>query len=321
MTQRYRTGYSAVLEWLRIAVRELGNHSDRLNAINVFPVADGDTGSNMYRTARAALDEVEARPESKDLGALLTVAGRAGLEAAHGNSGTLLAVVLVGAGEALDGEHNLTAENFAKALDTARVRAWSALSEPVPGTMLSVLESAAQAAARTVARAEGEQGRALLGHSLVEARRAAYGAVLATTEQLDQLAAARVVDAGAVGLYLFMDALFCAVTGREFDDEDYEPLQGYGIGDPEIASHAPQEEGVEVMCTVTATPLDAATLRATLDSVGDSVVMTPVNPVGEAFRWRIHVHVPEAGTALDAVGRYGEPGEVSVTSLCTHEDA
>ncbi len=317
MTPRHRTGYAAVRSWLSIAVQELANHSDRLNAINVFPVADGDTGSNLYRTARAALDEVEARPDAEDLGALLGVAGRAGLEGAHGNSGTLLAVMLVGMGETLRGERNLTAANLAEALETARVRAWSALSEPVPGTMLSVLEAAALSARAVVRHAGEEQGRALLAHALEAMRTACLQAVRDTSTQLDALSRAHVVDAGAVGLALVLDALDCAVTGRVFADDDYEPLQGYGIGAPDVTREAAQDEGVEVMCTVTATPLQAATLRAGLDAVGTSVLMSPVSPVGEAFRWRVHVHVASAELALDAVAQVGPADEVSITSLCT----
>lgn len=321
MKQRLSTGYPAVLEWLRIAVRELANHSDRLNAINVFPVADGDTGSNLYRTARAALDEVEARPEAKDLGALLSVAGRAGLEGAHGNSGTLLAVVLAGMGEALEDVRNLTGPCLAKALDAARVRAWSALSEPVPGTMLSVVEEAAQAANAAVeTAAPEEQGRALLGKVIDAALDASYQAVRATESQLDRLAQAHVVDAGAVGLHIVLDALSCAVNGRVFSDAPYEPLDGYGIDDLPVLGTVETNTGVEVMCSVTATPLEAALLRAALDSVGDSVLMSPVTPVGESFRWRVHVHVEDAELALREVARVGVPEHVSITSLCTHPD-
>lgn len=320
-TPRLSTGYQAVLTWLRCTVRELANHSDRLNAINVFPVADGDTGSNLYRTARAALDEIESRPDAEDLGALLGVAGRAGLESAHGNSGTLLGVFFVGMAEPLRGVHNLTAEHLAQALDVARIRAWSALSEPVPGTMLSVLEAAAEAAVSTVRQQSAQsQGRALLGCVLEAVRAASYAAVRTTETQLPMLGEAHVVDSGAVGLHLVLDCLCCAVTGREFDDEDYEPLDGYGIDSPAIAAHVEQHDGVEVMCTITADPLQAATLRASLDAVGDSVLMSPVTDVGDEFRWRVHVHVKEASTALDVVARVAEPGDVSITSLCADAD-
>lgn len=321
MKQRLSTGYPAVLEWLRIAVRELANHSDRLNAINVFPVADGDTGSNLYRTARAALDEVEARPEAKDLGALLSVAGRAGLEGAHGNSGTLLGVILAGMGEALRDVNNLTGESLALALESARVRAWSALSDPVPGTMLSGMEAAAVAARRAVETAESqEQGRALLGKVIDAALEASYEAVRATEAQLERLSTARVVDAGAVGLHIVFDALSCAVNARVFSDAAYEPLDGYGIDALPVLDAVERNTGVEVMCSVTASALDAALLRAALDAVGDSVLMSPVSPAGEDFRWRVHVHVAEAELALAEVARVGVAEDVAVTSLCTDPD-
>jgi dihydroxyacetone kinase-like predicted kinase len=319
MTAKIATGASAVLAWLDGTVRLLGNHSDRLDAINIFPVADGDTGSNLYLTARTAHDAVSML-DADDLGELLGLAGRAGMESARGNSGTLLAVVFAGFAEPLRGHQRLTGQLIAAGLDRARVRSWSALSEPVPGTMLSIIAEAADAAAETVMHSRIEPtSRAAVVEVLDSVCAAALGAVIATESQLGPLATAHVVDAGAVGLLLTLDALRAAVTGEAFDDDRYAPLHGYGIQDPHITASARPETGVEVMCTIALSPLEAATLRAELDAVGDSVIMTAVNETDDGYRWRVHVHVPREEDALEAIGRAGEPVNVSVTDLCTHE--
>lgn len=319
MAQRLRTGRSAVLRWLESSAAELGQHTERLNAINVFPVADADTGNNLYRTARAAADAV-AGAQTHDLGELVTLAGRAGLVGAHGNSGTLLGVVLLGLGAAWRGEPRLSAPSLASGLEAARTQAWAALSDPVPGTMLSVLEDAADAAsfAAGAASTRGDDAEEALAGVLDAVVSRAQRAVEGTEEQLGALREAKVVDAGAVGMLLVLECLRCAVLEAPVNQDRYDSLHGYGTGAPRAAALAAREEGVEVMCTVVAEPLDAATLRAHLDSVGDSVVMSPLEQLGEAWRWRVHVHVSEASVALDVISAVGEPSDLAVTDLCTH---
>ena len=144
MSQKLDTSGRAITQWLERSVKSLGNHSDRLNAINVFPVADGDTGSNLYLTARAGHDAV-SELDSPDVGGYLEIAARAAMESARGNSGTLLAVFLSGLAEPLIGADRLTAPGLAAGLERAKVRAWSALSDPVDGTMLAVINAPALA--------------------------------------------------------------------------------------------------------------------------------------------------------------------------------
>ncbi|WP_230008500.1 DAK2 domain-containing protein, partial [Microbacterium sp. Bi128] len=135
--------------WLGKAETTLGNHSDRLNAINIFPVADGDTGTNLYLTVRAAAHAADAAvpghpdgaahaapdPTLHDVGAVLAQAGQVAMEQARGNSGTLFAVFLCAAAEPLAGHTRISSPLLAAALNRAQIRAWSALSDPVPGTM------------------------------------------------------------------------------------------------------------------------------------------------------------------------------------------
>ncbi|WP_417218669.1 DAK2 domain-containing protein [Arthrobacter sp.] len=320
MTGKIATGVPAAAAWLESMVGSLANHSDRLDAINIFPVADGDTGSNLYLTARTAHDAVSVL-ESDDLGDFLATAGRAGMESARGNSGTLLAVYLVGFSEPLRGHQRLTGPLLAAALERGRVRAWSALSDPVPGTMLSVAEAAARAATGALTASTADpSSRAHLREVLDAVQSAVLASVVSTESQLGALSTARVVDAGAVGMMLVIDTLYAAVTGDGLDESRYTPLHGYGIQDPHIHSVSEAEEGVEVMCTIALDALEAATLRARLDSIGTSVVMSAVSDGADGYRWRVHVHAPRAEEALDAMRQAGEPVNISVTDLCTHDD-
>ncbi|WP_120520432.1 DAK2 domain-containing protein [Arthrobacter celericrescens] len=346
--------------WLGKAETTLGNHSDRINAINIFPVADGDTGTNLYLTVRAAtaaLSGVEAKeprsseggqakpepakPEqANDVGAVLAAAGRAAMEQARGNSGTLFAVFLCAMAEPLAGHSRLSAPLLAAALHRAQIRSWSALSEPVSGTMLSVLEAAAQAAGEVDAAQNGDDSNQALGLALDAAVDAAVRAVVRTEEQLAPLHEAHVVDAGGVGMLLVLDCLRSAVLGEELQDELLDGLHGYDVQDPHIHTGLPDDEGVEVMCTIELSPLAAATLRQKLDELGDSVIMSQVGSVAgpgshdgdehddddadgieASYRWRVHVHVPEAGPAVEAIRALGEPSDISVSQLALPRDS
>lgn len=338
----------------------LGNHSDRLNAINIFPVADGDTGTNLYLTVRAAHRALQdAAPadagqvhvqvpvpdqgapellgqqtlnqpvpssqqaQLNDVGAVLARAGHAAMEQAKGNSGTLFSVFLCAAAEPLAGHARLTSSLLAAALNRAQIRAWSALSDPVPGTMLSVMEAAGRAAAAVDAGQNGNDSNHALGLVLDAAVEAALEAVVRTERQLDALQAAHVVDAGGVGMLLILDCLRSAVLGEELRSELLDGLHGYDLQDPHIHADMPDDDGVEVMCTINLSPLDAATLRQRLDELGDSVIMSQVGPSADAegrYRWRVHVHVPGPAPALGLIRSLGDPADVSVSELALPRD-
>lgn len=311
----------AIRLWLATATTSLGNHSDRLNAINIFPVPDGDTGSNLYSTVAAAAQAL-INEDREDLGEYLGLAATAAMENARGNSGTLVAVILSALAESLEGVDRLTAQTLALALDRATVRSWAALSEPVAGTMLSVLESTATSV-RTIAANQDESGHGLriaLEHMVA----AAVEAVRETESQLKALSAAHVVDSGGVGLLLLLDALRAAVLGEELDPDLLDGLSGYGTDDPHIHQSAEHVEGFEVMCSIDLSALDAATLRYELDRAGDSVIMSAVKTLNEEeqlFRWRVHVHVPDKELALDAIKKVGTAENLVISDLCTHESA
>ncbi|MGZ2225004.1 DAK2 domain-containing protein [Glutamicibacter nicotianae] len=314
------TSVRAIREWLARSVKSLGNHSDRLNAINVFPVADGDTGSNLYLTARAGHDAI-SKLESDDIGGFLEVAARASMESARGNSGTLLAVFLSGLSEPWSGHERLTAPLLALGLERAKVRSWSALSEPVEGTMLSVINAISLAAGSTLAHLKTDpDSRAALDAVLTQMGQAAQLAVRGTEAELPSLVKAGVVDAGAVGMLIIIDELCAAIRSESTEFDSYDDFHGYRSQDPHIHLTEETESGVEVMCTVSLDALGAATLRGLLDSMGNSVIMSPVNQLQEdTYRWRVHVHVPDAEPALELIRKHGDPVNISVTDLCTHD--
>ncbi|GAA3312559.1 hypothetical protein GCM10017710_14670 [Arthrobacter ramosus] len=244
--------------------------------------------------------------------------------------------------EPLAGHTRLSAPLLAAALNRAQIRAWSALSEPVPGTMLSVLEAAARAAGECDTAHNSDDSNQALGLALDAAVNAALDAVVRTEDQLAPLHAAHVVDAGGVGMLLILDCLRSAVLGEELQDELLDGLHGYDLQDPHIHAGMPDDDGVEVMCTISLSPLAAATLRQRLDELGDSVIMSQVGSASQvgglsgpddagdddddgdaveaSYRWRVHVHVPEAEPAVAVIRSLGEPTDISVSQLSMPRD-
>lgn len=312
-------GQAAVHRWLLLAEEALRAHGDTINLLNVFPVPDSDTGTNMLATMTAARQAAE-QSDSEDLGALLAAAGSEAMAEARGNSGTLLAVLLSGFAEPLHGHDRLTIGALNKALERGSMRAWSALSDPVGGTMLSVLDAVRICAREQAAASEEPESRAALIGSLEAMLKAARAAVVITEQELDALRQAEVVDAGGTGLLVVFDALRASVTGTEPDPALLEGLHGL---DREAFSHASGradecQDGVEIMCTVRLDPLGAASLRHQLDEVGESVIITPIDAEADAegsYRWRIHVHADGEDDASQVIHDAGEVTTYAATRL------
>ncbi|MFF0487498.1 DAK2 domain-containing protein [Nocardia sp. NPDC004068] len=193
---------AALARWGRLCLDGLERHREEINALNVFPVADSDTGTNLLTTMRAAVEAVAATDSAHAVAAAMSRAGTLG---ARGNSGIILSQVLRGLAEAVvDGP--LTARTFPVALRRAAVLVRESLSAPVDGTMLTVLE----AAAARVAESSGES----LADLASAAAEGVAKAVRETTSQLGVLREAGVVDAGARGLLVLFDAWVEVITGQ-----------------------------------------------------------------------------------------------------------
>lgn len=318
-------GVAAVRRWFALAEEGLADHRARLDRLNVYPVADSDTGSNMLatiRASRAALDGAD----HDDLGSLLAVAGAQAMSSAQGNSGTLLAVLLSGFAEPLSGHERLTVTALSRGLDRASLRGWSALSQPVSGTMLSVLDAARDQARACAAAAAEPESRAAVEDALPRVVLAARQAVARTEQQLPELTRAGVVDSGGLGLLLVLAALAATVRAERVDPHLMQGLSGWDASSvqPSPKESAGAEEapvpsgGVELMCTVRLSPLRAAELRHRLDELGDSVIITPIGAETDAdggLRWRIHVHTDQPESTLAAVKNAGPLEDSSTTPL------
>lgn len=321
-----QTRPSTVRRWLTLAEDLVGRAAPRLDALNLFPVPDADTGSNMLATLAAARAAADACPAYDDAGAVLAHAGAAALDSARGNSGTLLAVALAGMAEPLRGRSRVDAFALAAAFGAADRAARQALSDPREGTILTVLTAAARSLARTSTQApdtpavaEDADPAVRLGPAVTVMVADCVRAVEQTESQLAPLTQARVVDAGAVGLLWVLEALRAAVTDTAADEELASALHGYAEGArPDPAPESGAGAAVEVMGTLSLTPLAAAELRRRLTEAGDSVILAPVATERDAagrVPWRVHVHVPEAADALELLRAAGDLRGLRVTDL------
>jgi len=301
-----------VRRWASSACEALGAAAAEIDALNVFPVPDGDTGTNLHLTLRsavAALDRVDLQAE---LAPTLDCLARGALLGARGNSGVIVSQLLRGIANTLGQDGPADGRALAAALTSASDLAYAAVAQPVEGTILTVARDAAAAAS-----AVADAGRAPLQDV---ARAAADGAAIAlerTTAQLSALARAGVVDAGGRGLCVILDSLVAAVTGGEMAVAPAvaQPSPVSGLSPLEVARDGGSAGyGYEVQFLLEES--DEATvdiLRGDLAAVGDSLVIvgTGLTPESPAV-WNVHVHVDDVGAAIEAGVRAGRPHSITV---------
>ncbi|WP_027343858.1 DAK2 domain-containing protein [Hamadaea tsunoensis] len=287
---------AAVRRFAERAVAALGRHREEIDQLNVYPVPDGDTGTNMHLTLVAARDELAAHPPGA-LGDAVGQLARGALMGARGNSGVILAQILRGLADLIgDGSPGGVAAGLAEGAKAAR----AAVAHPVEGTILSVADAAALAARDAALAARP------LAEVVVAALDQAVAALALTPEQLPVLATAGVVDAGGRGLVVVLGALCGEVTGEEFDLPEVTP------GEELAATPAPVTSayGYEVQYLLDAEEAAVERLRTTLDGLGESLVV-----VGGPATWRVHVHVADVGAAIEAGVHAGRPYQIGVTDL------
>ncbi|MFD9942534.1 DAK2 domain-containing protein [Nonomuraea sp. NPDC059023] len=280
----------AVRRWSRLAADSLGRARAEIDALNVFPVADGDTGTNLYLTMLSAAEAVESLPDDVDGAVVWQTLSYGAMVGARGNSGVIVSQALRGLAEVLKGGSDLRTA-LVRAAELAR----QAVARPVEGTVLSVLSAVAVAVhdldgdLEEVARRAAGQARAAL-------RR--------TPEQLDVLARSGVVDAGGAGLAIILESLEAVITGTHTRRFEVPAPTGRVTPMAEVGA------GYEVMYLLDAEDEAVAGLRAELDAMGDSLVV-----VGGDGLWNVHVHVEEAGPAIEAALKAGRPHRIRVTYL------
>jgi DAK2 domain fusion protein YloV len=304
---------AAVRRWCRLAADALAQTRAAIDALNVFPVPDADTGTNLQLTLLSAADAADAVPAGSEPGDVWQAAADGALLGACGNSGVIVSQVLRGLAEICGPAARCDGEVLARALAHAAAAARAAVRRPVEGTMLTVADAAALAAT-------GSGGS--LTAVVAAAAAAARAALARTVEQLDVLAASGVVDAGAAGYCVLLDALAAAVTGRV--PNVYEvPAAAPCHAAPAAAAAgeftttaAGPGAGYEVTYLLAAAAPAVAGLRERLDALGESLVI-----VGGGDLWNVHVHVADAGAAIEEGLRAGRPRRITVTFLGTTPQA
>ena len=309
-----RLDAAALHDWAHTAVGDLLRHADEINRLNVFPVADSDTGANMLFTMRSALVEAEPAAASGDVAEVAAALARGAADGARGNSGVILSQILRGLADVMaeaKADTDLADSDLADidpallaaALRHAVVLVVSAMGgEVVHGTVVSVLQAAAEAVGQAAAEGAG------LAQVLTGAGEAAAIALERTPDQLPVLAEAGVVDAGGRGLLVLLDALSATVTGHAPHRRAYQP-------GPATAGHAIAETGApqfEVMYLVSDCDSDDVDhLRGALERLGDSVALAP----SVAERYSVHVHTDDAGAAIEAGLAVGAVSKIRVSAL------
>ncbi|HTY71941.1 MAG TPA: DAK2 domain-containing protein [Actinomycetes bacterium] len=282
------------------ALAALGRTRAEIDSLNVYPVPDRDTGTNLYLTAEAVLAALPEGAETVDAAEALRAAVRGALLGARGSSGVIVSQLLRGAVEGLS-EGGPAVEAVRRALRRASDAAWAAVAAPVEGTVLSVAAAVAKAA-------ESVQADDPL-RVLAEAVREAHEALARTPEQMELLRAAGVVDSGARGLVVLLDSLLETVSGVapppvSAREEARPPAL------PRPAHDLLPEGGpaFEVMYLLEADDDAVEALREQLAGLGDSLLV-----VGGEGLWNVHIHVDDVGAAVEAGIRAGRPYRIAVT--------
>jgi DAK2 domain fusion protein YloV len=294
---------AAVRRWSSDAAASLAVHRAEIDLLNVFPVHDSDTGTNLATTMRAAADALGAN-STDDAGAALQVLARGAVVGASGNSGNILAQLLRGLADAASEAETCDAEALREGLRRGAVQARAAVAEPVEGTILTVATAAAAAV---------PDGRLTLAEVAGLALAAADEALGRTPEQLPVLARAGVVDAGAQGLVLVLEALVHAVGGRApqiTPVSTVRPTRDHAHhGAPGTAPGTAFEVQYLLDTDGAFTEEAADALRRELTRLGDSVVVVGT---GDGT-WSVHVHTDDAGGAVEAGIAVGRPYRISMS--------
>ena len=286
-------------------------HAPGINRLNVYPVPDGDTGTNMARTLDAVVAELDGADHA--MAPTCQAISHGSLMGARGNSGVILSQILRGLagtiGEVKDG--SVTASQMAEALKKASAAAYEAVLKPIEGTILTVVREAADGAAAAVA------GGATLSATLQAARVAGRDALSRTPDMLPVLKDAGVVDAGGAGFLLLLDSAIHVVDGEPMPEPD--ESAGPSVEQLEAVAKRHHEDGTvdvselryEVMFLLELDDVHASEFKQAWGSIGDSIVV-----VGGDGLYNCHIHTNDIGAAIEApllLG--GRPKQIRVTDL------
>ena len=294
-----------LLSMLSVAVQLLERRAAELNSLNVFPVPDGDTGTNMLLTVRSALAQALECPDGNASEVAHAIAHGA-LMGARGNSGVILSQILRGVASKLDGKECLEGDDLVAGLKEGSNMAYKAVSQPVEGTILTVIRESSEAAQK----AGPSNGLSAIVEAVVSAAR---DSVARTPSLLPVLRQAGVVDAGGLGLYVIFEGLLRYLRGEV--DADYEASSPAAAAPVGPASQGPTY-GYCTEFMIEGGNLNIDKIRARLEAVGESVVV-----VGDGKLVRVHVHTMDPGAAISTATPFGTLRQIKVENMDEqHED-
>lgn len=284
---------------VRAALQNLEAHRQRIDDLNVYPVPDGDTGTNLTLTLRSmveALDDADAEGSA----AVAKVISRAALMGARGNSGVIFSQIVRGFVDVLAETNELSTEELGRAFRGASDAAYRAVKQPVEGTILTVIREMAE-------EAEAPENRGLAPEELLAAvLRRGEDALSRTPEMLDVLADAGVVDAGGAGLVEIVRGIALSAAGEALPEAE---ISGDTLGFDAIH----QELSEFRYCTVFVVEgeeLDQAVLESTLEAMGDSLLV-----VGDESALKVHLHTDDPGAAISAAIEMGVVEGVEIANM------
>lgn len=293
---------------LQGAVETLGQSKVEIDALNVFPVPDGDTGTNMYNTLSAALDEVLST-NSGHIGLIAEAAARGGLIGARGNSGVILSQVLYGFARSLRTKERASAADIAQALEYGAEMAYQAVMSPVEGTILTVIRKSAEAAS-------SKQSRDLL-RLIVSVLKNALTALRDTPEMLPVLKQAGVVDAGGKGYVVILEGIIKALKTAPLSAKSpkEEPLRleqqsaaPIGFDLPEVAHAIDFIYCAELL--IKGSNINLEKIKEDLFPYGESLLV-----VGQKDLAKVHIHTNHPGLVLESCLNYGTLHDLKINNM------
>jgi DAK2 domain fusion protein YloV len=289
----------ALLDGLRAAARWLEQHVGEINALNVFPVPDGDTGTNMHLTLSAAVQEIQAQPSASSVADQVY---RKALMGARGNSGVILSQIIRGFAEGITGNAELNGPVLAAGLRQAAERAYKAVMKPTEGTMLTVARVVGETA---VAAAEAGCDFVAVLEAAVHG---AMAAVAETPNQLKQLRDAGVVDAGGKGLAVILEGLLKHIRGEEiiYQDQAVPVEVAFNIDD----LHTEDDFGYCTTFLLEGQHIPFEEVRAAIAQMGTSVAV-----VGDETLVKAHVHTLRPGDVLNYAIDYGALTHIEIANM------
>jgi len=302
---------AAALSWLR-------QHQAEINALNVFPVPDGDTGTNMMLTMTSAWNEI-AELQEENVGRLAGKVAHGALMGARGNSGVILSQILRGFARGLDTKAHLSVADMPVALHEAKETAYKGVVKPVEGTILTVVREVAEET--TLAAQESEDIQYIFERMVQRAK----SAVARTPQLLPVLRQAGVVDSGGQGLFVILEGMLRFMQGLSVEKLELSAA-GTTLAMPvhTVPHHDLITEGLDfdsdypydVQFIVAGSELDVAGMRATIEAMGDSALV-----VGDVQTVKVHVHVLDPGVPISYGAKCGSLRDVVVEDMQAQYEA